>query len=220
MYLQYVVIEWCWLRALSLIDSTDAAAEVLRERERRLRLETCMKMRAIYLEKQKRWQHFREAENQRRMDKARVKEMDRLNDIIEQSRARREYSNSKFQQTLNVRSHHHAAVVIQRAFRRVRRDRVARARVSREEAALVRREMERAALVIQRSWRLFRQQKLFKAMHFRSIMAGPVIAVGKRLPSPPGVHSYERGISITGMCSLHTDKAVSATGSYRTRNWG
>lgn len=173
------------------------AAEVL-EKERRLRLETSMKMRAMYQEKQKRWQQFREAEKQRRVIKARVKEMNRLNSIIEKSRARREYSNSKFQQTLNVRSYHQAALVIQRTFRRMKKDKEARTRMLWEEAALVRRERWRAALVIQRSWRLYRQRKLFKAMHFRSIMAGPVIAVGRRQPSPPGAHSYERGISITG----------------------
>lgn len=173
--------------------------EVL-EKETKLRLETSMKMRAIYQEKQQRWQQFREAENQCRMDKAKVKEINRLNKIIEDSRARREYTNSKFHQTLSVRSHHQASLIIQRAYRRMRRKRAARTRMLWQEAALVRRGRERAALVIQRAWRLHQQQKLFKAMHFMSIMAGPVIAVGpgRRAPSPPGVHSYERGISITG----------------------
>lgn len=172
-------------------------AEVL-EKERRIRLETSMKMRAIYQEKQKKWQQFRESEKQRRKEKAHVKEMSRLNNIIKESQARREYSYSKFQQTLSVRSYHQAALVIQQAYRRVRADRAARARVMQEEAVLVGRERERAALVIQRTWRIYQQQKLFEAMHFMSIMTGPVVPVGRRIPSPPGVHSYERGISITG----------------------
>lgn len=157
-----------------------------------------MKMRATYQERQKRWQQFRELEKQRRKDKAHVMEMNRLNNIIKESRARREYTCSKFQQTLTVRSYHAAALVIQRAYRRVRKERAVRTRALELETLLVRKQRERAALVVQRVWRRYQQQKLFKAMHFMSIMAGPVIAVERRLPSPPGAHSYEREISITG----------------------
>lgn len=176
------------------------AVEVL-EKERKIRFETSMKMRAIYQEKQKRWQQFRDAEKQRRIDKANVKEMNRLNNIIEESRARRAYTQAKFHQTLTVRSFHQAALVIQHAYRRMRLERGARTKLQRDQVAIVRRGREKAALVIQRAWRMHQQQKLYKEMHFMSIRAGPVISVDRRMESPPGVHSYERGISITGECA-------------------
>jgi hypothetical protein len=79
-----------------------------------------MKMRLVYEEKQREWEAFRAAESQRRIDKARQAELDRLAGIMAQSRARREYTQSKFRQTLSVRSHHQAATVIQRAFREMK----------------------------------------------------------------------------------------------------
>lgn len=174
-----------------------AAATEL-ERERKARLETAMKMRVIYEEKQKKWVEFRAAEAQRRTDKANVKEINHLNGIIQDSRARREYAHSKFQQSLSVRSYHQAALVIQRAYRRMVESRARRAHTLRQQRAMVEREGERAALASQRFWRHHQQQKLYKGMHFMSIMSGPVVAVSRRVESPPGVRSYQRGISITG----------------------
>lgn len=159
-----------------------------------------MKMRAIYQEKQRRWQEFREAERQRRIDKASKQEMNHLNSIIAESKARREYTNSKFHRTLAVRSYHQAALVIQRAYRRMRLSNAVKSKLSRQQRDLRRRARERAARIIQRTWRDYRQNKLYKALHFMSIMTGPVIAVGRRTESPPpaGIQSYEKGISITG----------------------
>lgn len=93
-------------------------------REKKLRLETAMRMREIYAEKQKCWEQFREAEKQRRIDNSNREELDRLAAVLSRSRARREYTQSKIQQTLAVRSHYDAALIIQRAFRRMKRVRL------------------------------------------------------------------------------------------------
>ncbi len=160
-----------------------------------------MKMRALYEDKQRRWKEFRDAERQCRIDKANQQETNRLNAIIAESRARREYTNSKFQHSLTVRSYHQAALVIQRAFRRTRHSRAMKARLAQRQAEKVRRRREKAAIAIQRWWRRHQLQTLYKALHFRSIMTGPVVAVGKREGSPPQLHSYEREIAITGTTS-------------------
>lgn len=158
-----------------------------------------MKMRAMYEDKQRRWQEFRDAEKQRRIDKANQLELDRLNAIIAESRARRAYTNSKFERTLTIRSYHQAALVIQRAFRRTRFVRAARAKLAQQERELARRWRERAVIVVQRWWRKIQLHRAYKATHFQSIMTGPVIAMRRkgRGTSPP-VHSYEREIAITG----------------------
>ena len=81
----------CFLGEGELEEKSELELREERSRERRLRLEASMKMREIYEEKQKRWQEFREAERQRRIDKANQEELDRLAGILACSRARREY---------------------------------------------------------------------------------------------------------------------------------
>ena len=174
-------------------------------KEQRLRLEASMKMREIYVEKQKRWQEFREAERQRRVDKAAQEELDRLAGILARSRARREYSHAKFQQMATIRSYYDAAVVIQRTFRRMKSMRSHLREQALKEEAQRRKMANKAAHIIQKAWRRYKQYKLYQAMHFKSIMTGPVIALPARpkVPSPPygqvkGIPSYERAIFITG----------------------
>jgi hypothetical protein len=172
-------------------------------KERRSRLEAAMKMREIYEEKQRWWEAFRAAEGQRRVDKARREELDRLTKIMEESRGRREYTRSKFRQTLSVRSHHHAATVIQRAFREMKTRRWW------QEKARARRELEkiwrenRAAVKIQRAWRRYRQRKIYQSTHFKSVLTSPVVALPEQVlgRSPRWSYegpSYKRSISITG----------------------
>ena len=174
-------------------------------RERKLRLEVSMKMREIYEEKQKCWQKFREAERQRRIDKANQEELDRLAGILACSRARREYSHAKFQQTNTIRLYYDAAVVIQRAFRQSKSRRLGLREQTLKEEAQQRRMKNRAARIIQRAWRSYKQYRLYQALHFKSIMTSPVISLPARpkIPSPPHarmecVPSYGRPISITG----------------------
>ena len=184
---------------LSIIPFTQSSTAS--EKERKLRLETSMKLRVLYQEKQERWQAFRQAEQQRREDKARALEMDRLNAIIAESRARREYTQSKFQHSHTVRSYHQAALIIQRAYRRLLRARAVDDRLKERRERKRGRVRERAARVIQRNWRAYRQEKLFRAMNFVSVMTGPVVDVRQRgqSPPPPGrFRSYQKGISITG----------------------
>ena len=164
-------------------------------------------MREIYAKKQKLWQQFREAERQRRIDKANQEELDRLAGILAKSRARREYTEMKFYQTNTIRSYYNAAVVIQRAFRRAKhRKSWLRMRTVAEEVR--RRMMEnKAACIIQKAWRQYRQQRLYEALHFKSILTGPVITLASHPSSFPGrqesIQSYQRNISITGQsCTL------------------
>ena len=173
-------------------------------REKTLRLETAMRMREIYAEKQKCWEQFREAEKQRRIDSANREELDRLADVLSRSRARRQYTQSKIQQTLAVRSHYDAALIIQRAFRRMKHVRLQYRWKTMEEESRKRRRENRAAFVIQRAWRRYMQKTLFEALNFRSILTSPVISLPVHHPLPlsqlKGVQSYRKNISITGEC--------------------
>ena len=197
-----------------LLVLTPTTEEPTLESERKLRLEASMKIRALNEDRQRRWKEFRDAEKQRRVDKANQQEMDRLNAIIAESRARREYTTSKFEQTLNVRSHDQAAVVIQRAFRRAYRRKVLKIRVMNRFREMVGRKNTLAAIAIQRWWRKHLLLKAYRAMHFRSIMTGPVVAVGRRGESPPPQRPYEREIAITGnshhACKMNDYRAIAA----------
>ena len=173
-------------------------------REKKLRLEMAMRMREIYAEKQKCWEQFREAEKQRRIDNANQEELDRLADILSRSRARKQYTQSKIQQTLAVRSHYDAALIIQRAFRRMKQVRLQCQWKAMEEESVKRMRQKRAALVIQRAWRRYVQKKLFEALNFRSILTSPVVSLRAPHSLPlnqlKGVQSYQKGIFITGRC--------------------
>ena len=168
--------------------------------ERQTRLEAAMKMRDIYEAKQREWEAFRAAEKQRRIDKAKQEEFDRLAGIIAQSKARREYTQSKFKQSLSVRSHHHAAVIIQRAFRAMK------CKMSWQERVRARRELEererenKAAARIQRVWKRYQKYKKYQAMHYKSVYTSPVVALTDTAPHWGGQEpSYIRSISITGI---------------------
>ena len=159
-----------------------------------------MKMREIYEEKQRRWEAFRAAEERRRIDKARQAEFDRLTGVIAQSRARREYTRAMFSQSLCVRSHHHAAIIIQRAFRAIQTQRWWRERVRARLETERKVRLNNAARKIQRTWRKYWQYKMYKATHFKSVLTSQVVSVSdpKTLGSREGDPSYKRGISITG----------------------
>lgn len=160
-----------------------------------------MKMRDRYYEKQKRWHDFREAEKQRRIDKANQEELAYYSGVIAESQARRQYTTLKFMYMTTVRSHHQAAIIIQRSFRRMRARHSWMNRVKQREETARRKREERAARVIQRAWRMYKQYKLYVALNFKSVLTSPVIALSKRQQSPAsshGINTYERSISITG----------------------
>jgi transcriptional regulator of heat shock response len=163
-----------------------------------------MKMRDRYCEKQRRWHEFRAAERQRRIEKANQEELNYFAGVIADSQARRQYSTLKFKYTTTVRSHHQAAVTIQKAFREMKvRKSWQRMVAEREEKARRKRE-DRAARVIQKAWRLYKQYQLYRALNFKSVLTSPVITLGRRQLSgsiataQSVVHTYERDISITG----------------------
>ena len=203
---------------MSVVPEDADEDELEEEEECKLRLERSMEIRALYQEAQDCWQQFRDAEERRRIEKANACEIDRLNSIIRESRARREHTASKFQQTQTVRAYHQAALVLQRAFRRTRRERAARARSlwAREIAEEGRR--ERAALIVQRAWRRWRQKRFYEAMHFVSIATGPVVALqgtrrgAESCQHPPGAQHYQKAISITGQSVSHSHVRFVNTG--------
>lgn len=173
-------------------------------KERQSRLEAAMKMREVYEEKQRWWQAFREAERQRRIDKAEQEELNRLAGVIAQSRARREYTQSMYKQTLSVRSHHHAASVIQRAFHRLRSRRSWQERVKASLELEKRKRENRAVVTIQRAWKRYKRYKIYKATHFKSVLTSPVVALSDPLLArlENGEPSYNRRTYITGTIIL------------------
>ena len=167
--------------------------------ERRLRFEASMQMRAIYQEKQKQCQAFREAEKQRRFDSANKAEICQLHGIVANSRARGKYGLSKYRHSRMVRLYCQAAVTIQRAYRRMRQLRHDKSTEMQTLEALGERR-EKAVKIIQKAWKSYSQWKMREAMNFVSIMTGPVLDIGRRLEQVPvHLHSYQRGIAITGM---------------------
>ena len=174
------------------------ASEEQQAKEQQSRLEAAMKMREIYEEKQRRWEEFRAAEMQRRIDKAKQAELERLAGILSQSKARREYAQFKFKHTLTVRTHHQAAVLIQRSFRAMRLRKSWQRRVQARMEAMRRKRENEAAITIQRAWRCYQEYKIYQATHFRSVYTDPVIPVHSvHTPVNQGP-SYKKNISITG----------------------
>lgn len=189
----------------------EGMTEEQQAKERQSRLEAGMKMRDIYKEKQKRWEAFRVAEEQRRIDKARQAELNRLANIIAESKSRREYTQSKFKQSLSVRAHHQAAIVIQRSFRAMKSRRSWQERVQARKEMEKRKRENKAAVIIQRVWKRYQQYKIYQATHFKSVYTSPVVALRK--PSQASLSlaaqlqeqapSYKKSISITGMCIIY-----------------
>lgn len=169
-----------------------------REAEKKLRLEKALQMREIFLEKQKNWKAFREAEQKRRDDKSRRKELSRYSEIVAESRARKEYNELVFQQTHIVRSHTAAAVIIQRVYRRLRLRQLLTERVSWRVMEQQKRRDERAARIIQRAWREYQEYKVYHRVNYKKVRTNPVITLrtGRTLTK---VASYQKGISITGI---------------------
>ena len=157
-----------------------------------------MKMSEIYEEKQRRWEAFRAAEMQRRIDKAKQAELERLASILSQSKARREYTQVKFKHTLTVRTHSQAAVVIQRSFRAMRLRKSWQRRVQARMEVMKRKRENEAAIAIQRAWRRYQQYKIYQATYYRSVYTDPVIPIhAVHTPANQGP-SYKKNISITG----------------------
>ncbi len=157
-------------------------------------------MRQVFLEKQNNWRDFREAEQKRRDDKAKKEALDRYTEIVAKSRARKEYSDVMFQQTQTVRSHTEAALVIQRAYRRMRLKHSLLERMTQHGVERRRIRRERAATTIQRSWRECHRLKVYQLMNYKKIQTSPVISLrAGRLHKE--VASYQKGISITGACT-------------------
>lgn len=177
-------------------------SEEERAKEQKLRLEAALRMRELYLEKQKRWEEFRKAEHQRRINKAKKEELDRYALIVAKSKARRNYTTVMFHQTQTVRSHNEAAVTIQRAFRRMKLHQSLADRQAFRERKQKRKIEEKAVRKIQKAWREYQQYKLYQALNYKRITTSPIIALRRQskhtLKEEKDICSYQKDISITG----------------------
>lgn len=169
-----------------------------------MRLEAAMELKELYDNKQERWSEFRVMEAQRRVDKAASQELDRLAEVLAESRARKDHVTRKFTQTATVQRSHHAAVTIQRAFRTMKtRGAWRECQQKRAERLKVEREGH-AAQVIQRAWRGYRVYQEYRALNYKSVATCPVIDTSTSRPQArlengrTNVHSYERATSVTG----------------------
>lgn len=158
-------------------------------------------MRDHYLEKQKKWQEFREAEHNRRIEKAKREELDHYASIMAKSKARRDYTVRKFHQTHTVHFYNEAAKTIQRAFRRMKAHHTVAEMQAIRERKLRHRIEDKAAKAIQRAWRQYQHYKLFQALNYKRVSTSAVITL-KRQPTntkfSKDVISYQKEISITG----------------------
>ena len=164
--------------------------------------EQALRMRALHLEHQKRWEEFRAAEKQRRINKAQQEELDRLYGVIADSQARRQYFKEKFHYTTIVRSRHQAAVIIQRAFRMAKVQREEHKRRMELESRRQLKTATRSAVIIQRAWRKHQAWKRYVDANFKSILTSPVVAVSPHQPhktrDSTTPKSYERSTLVLG----------------------
>jgi len=172
-------------------------------RQRKQRLEEALKMREVQKKIQNDWASFREAERQRRIDKANKQEADRLAAILAESKARRNYHNIKYSQTNTIRSYIMAVVAIQKWYKKTKRHKRLRQQQQIEKMAYEAERRNRAAIVIQKQWKKYRLLKQYHAKHYRSISTNPVIVPYRQTHSSTQQHSYQRRTSVTGNSSTH-----------------
>ena len=170
-------------------------------RQRKQRLEEALKMREIQQKIQNDWAAFREAERQRRIDKANKQEEDRLAAILAASKARRNYHNTKYSQTNTVRSYIMAVIAIQKWYKKTKKHKRLRQQQLVEKIAYEAERRNRAAIVIQKQWKKYCLLKQYHAMHYRPITTNPVILPHRQAHSSTEQHSYQRRTSVTGMQS-------------------
>lgn len=175
-------------------------SEDQRRRQHLAKLEAGLRMRDLYTQQQRRWEEFREAERQRRVEKAKQKELDRLAGILSESVARRHYCQEQFQYSTVVRSYHHAARIIQRSFRQLKKRRQLQRMKEDERRRRAFQCKNRAAKVIQRAWRRYIEWKVYVARNFKSIKTGPVVKLEPSPLNPPPYwkRSYERRTIVSG----------------------
>lgn len=146
-----------------------------RKADEKIRKERSLKMRELMVEKQKNWELFRQAEKQRRTDKAQQHKMDLLNGILQGKHERRAFHVKKFEYTNNVRSHFIAASVIQRAYREYRAKkewwvRVTTARLSRDKM-----KKNYSASIIQNAWRRYNEWRKFDTQYMQPVYTSQVV---------------------------------------------
>lgn len=147
-------------------------------------------MRELYIEKQNNWELFRQAEKQRRIDKAQQQKMDFLNGILQGKYQRRAFHVKKFKYTNDVRAHFLAASVIQRAYREYKTRqrwwrRVKEARLAREK-----RRKNFSASIIQNAWRRYNAWKKFDTQYMQPVHTSQVVQItGARPLQHPSILS-------------------------------
>ena len=172
-------------------------------RERKRRLEEALKLREIQQKTQEEWLAFREAERQRRIDKAKKLEADRLAAILAESKARREYHNSKYSQTFTVRSHFVAAAAIQKWYKMMKRKKQSMKQQEATRIAYEAKRRNRAAVIIQKWWKKICLLRQYHALLYRPISTSPVILTYRQSHSSTSQQSnYLRKTSITGEATI------------------
>ena len=167
-------------------------------RQRKQRLEEALKMREVQQKMQTEWAAFREAERKRRIDKANKQEADRLAGILADSKARRNYHNTKYLQTNTIRSYIMAVVAIQKWYKKTKKNKRLRQQQQAEQIANEAERKNRAAIIIQKQWKKYCLLKQYHAQHYRPIATNPVILPDRQTLSSTEQRSYLRKTSVTG----------------------
>lgn len=177
----------CVVRRITLPDRPVAAwkkrSGVLeREGEGKKRLELALQLREMYQAQQNEWKRFRQAEGQRRIDKANRLKAEQLAMILARSQERRRHIEECNTYTTSLRVQTRAATRIQRAYRHWKRETACR-RTLLEMLQLKKRAREDAAARrIQIAWRSYQRHCSFLARYYRIIPTAPTVVPQRSCP--------------------------------------
>ena len=177
----------CVVRRITLPDRPVAAwkkrSGVLdREGEGKKRLELALQLREMYQAQQNEWKRFRQAEGQRRIDKANRLKAEQLAMILAWSQERRRHIEECNTYTTSLRVQTRAATRIQRAYRHWKRETACR-RTLLEMLQLKKRAREDAAARrIQIAWRSYQRHCSFLARYYRIIPTAPTVVPQRSCP--------------------------------------
>ena len=167
--------------------------------EQQTRIERALRMREIYVKRQQEWEEFRKAEKQRRLEKAHEEKLQQMNGILKDSQARRHFIHQHFHYSSTVRSHHQAAVTIQRAYREAKRHETWWKRQQEAKDKRKRARKTFAALVIQNAWRRYKEWKKFESAYLCPIYTSPVVHLTHPMQiNDKDQRSYERSTLASG----------------------
>ena len=143
--------------------------------EQNLRLELALKLRTLCNLSIQQWNHFRNEERQRRLDKASQLEANRLAKILHDSQQRHYFITDKTMHTTLLRTQQKAAITIQRAYKDWKK-KLQSKRMQTEEYIHLKSQKENwAARQIQIAWRSHCRHRDFLARYYRLIPTAPAV---------------------------------------------